>query len=157
MADDEAIASVRERLGMLLRTSPVGDRVVALEVVKEHVKALVGTDAATDERDQRPEISHVPQDWMHTLDAVQRAGEALRAREERITALETELNELRAESSEAVASLQAHVSSLQEQLASMDERRAHAEQWLRRLHEAVVEKLRVDHPIREEEGSRRTG
>ena len=143
MADDEAIASVRERLGMLLRTSP------------GHVKAVVGTDAATDERDQRPE--HVPQDWMHTLDAVQRAGDALRAREERITALETELNELRAESSEAVASLQAHVSSVQEQLASMDERRAHAEQWLRRLHEAVVEKLRVDYPIREEEGSRRTG
>ena len=125
--------------------------------MKEHVTAVVPTDAATVQRDQRPEISHAPQDWMHTLDAIHRASDALRARDERITALETELNELRAEASEALAALQAHISSLQEQLASMDERRAHAEQWLRRLHEAVVEKLRVDYPIREEEGSRRTG
>jgi hypothetical protein len=149
MADEDQMANIRERLGTLLRTGSAGDRIVELNVVND-VKAVVATG---------PDIAGQPvspQDWTHTLDAVHRASDVLRAREERITTLENELNELRAESSETVAALQSHVASLQEQLASMDERRVYAEQWLRRLHEAVIEKLRLDDPSREE-SSRRAG
>ena len=156
MANEEVIAAVRERLSSLLaggssESHPTRDQVVDRPVVQEDGAASPGAPVP-----QAIEPSRPPEDWSGTLDAVYRAAEVLRAREERIRALETELNQVREESAESVAALQAHAASLLEQLANMDERRARAEEWLLRLHSAIAERL-SPHKTVQDESSRLVG
>jgi hypothetical protein len=82
-----------------------------------------------------------PDDWSGTLDLVLRASEKLVASDERVRDLEVEVRELTESASQEMQQLWAQVADLQRQLNEADAGRRHAEDWLRRLTEAVRERF----------------
>jgi hypothetical protein len=82
-----------------------------------------------------------PDDWSGTLDLVLRASEKLVASDERVRDLEVEVRELTESASQEMQQLRAQVADLQRQLNEADAGRRHAEDWLRRLTEAVRERF----------------
>ena len=82
-----------------------------------------------------------PDDWSGTLDLVLRASEKLVGSDERVRDLEVEVRELTESASQDVQQLRAQLADLQRQLAEADAGRGHAEEWLRRLTEAVRERF----------------
>jgi len=81
-------------------------------------------------------------DWSGTLDLVLRASEKLVASEERVRDLEAEVRELTESASQEIEQLRAQVADLQRQLNDAEAGRRHAEDWLRRLNDAVRERFR---------------
>ncbi len=79
------------------------------------------------------------EDWTGTLDLVLRAGERLVESDARVRDLEVELRELTQSASDEIERLRAQLVDLQGQLASAEAGRRHAEDWLRRLTDAVRE------------------
>ncbi len=81
------------------------------------------------------------EDWSGTLDLVLRAGERLVASDERVRDLEGELRELTDTAALEIQQLRAQVADLQRQLNAEEAGRRHAEDWLRRLNDAVRERF----------------
>jgi len=80
-------------------------------------------------------------DWTGTLDLVLRASEKLVASEERVRDLEREVRELTETASLEIQQLRAQVADLQRQLHDAEAGRRHAEDWLRRLNDAIRERF----------------
>lgn len=80
-------------------------------------------------------------DWTETLDLIERTGAALTAREERTRELEGEVRELAERTTTEIQRLQAQIAALEERLHVSERRRTHAEDWLRRIHEAIVDRF----------------
>ena len=81
------------------------------------------------------------EDWTGTLDLVLRAGERLVESNARVRDLEIELRELTQSASDEIERLRAQLVDLQGQLAAAEAGRRHAEDWLRRLTDAVRERF----------------
>ncbi|KQP33778.1 hypothetical protein ASF49_07880 [Methylobacterium sp. Leaf104] len=78
-------------------------------------------------------------DWSASLDLIHEATAAIRISEERATELEQELERTVARALERATALEAQVAAAQTR-ADLAERRAEeAEEWLARLHDAVVD------------------
>ena len=84
------------------------------------------------------------QDWIGTLELVLRTGERLNASEARVRDLEAEVRELRETASLQLQQLGAQAADLQRQLQESEADRKHAEDWLRRLTDAVRERLDLE-------------
>ena len=80
-------------------------------------------------------------DWTETLELVHRAASRLVSTDERVRDLEAELRELGDSAAEEIQRLRAEVVDLQRQLDAADAGRRNAEEWLRRLHTAVLEQF----------------
>lgn len=91
-------------------------------------------------RDARPD-DHVGQDWSGTLDLVVRASDVLRAAEERVRELEASNRELAERAANQAEALQARILQAQVRADEAEQRRKEAEQWLRRIHGAIVDNL----------------
>ena len=85
-----------------------------------------------------------PDDWSGTLDLVLRASEKLVASDERVRDLEVELRELTESTSAQIDEMRAQVADLQRQLHEAEAGRRHAEEWLRRLTQAVRERFDLE-------------
>jgi chromosome segregation ATPase len=84
------------------------------------------------------------EDWSGTLDLVLRASEELVASVERVRDLEVEVRELTESASQEIQQLRSQVADLQRRLDDAQSRRQHAEDWLRRLTEAVRDRFDFD-------------
>ena len=131
----QRIATLRE----LLRRADVESEGVAQDDYRR--KPRPDVDAHPDDHRQ---ASSAGEDWSGTLDLVLRAGEKLVAGEERVRTLEAELRGLTESTSQAIQQLRAQVSDLQDQLDNAAAGRGHAEDWLRRLSDAVRERFNFE-------------
>ena len=96
-------------------------------------------DAALDRaRRQEPAADH---DWGETLHMVHRASELLKAAEERVRELENSNRELAERAAMQAEVLQGRVLQAQVRADEADQRRREAEEWLRRIHNAIAENL----------------
>jgi hypothetical protein len=82
-----------------------------------------------------------PGDWSGTLDLVLRASEKLVVSDERVRDLETEVRELSDAAALEIQQLRAQLADLQGQLTEAEAGRRHAVDWLRRLSDAVRDRL----------------
>ena len=89
----------------------------------------------------RPEDAPVDQDWGETLHMVHRASELLRAAEERVRELEDSNRELTERAAMQAEVLQSRVLQAQVRAEEAEQRRRDAEEWLRRIHNAIAENL----------------
>ncbi len=83
----------------------------------------------------------VDQDWGETLHMVHRASELLKAAEERVRELESSNRELAERATMQAEVLQGRVLQAQLRADEADQRRKEAEEWLRRIHNAIAENL----------------
>ena len=90
---------------------------------------------------EQPEAAPEGRDWTETLHLVHRAASRLVSTDERVRDLEAELRELSDSAAEEIQRLRAEVVDLQRQLDAAEGGRRHAEDWLRRLHTAVLEQF----------------
>jgi len=90
---------------------------------------------------EQPEAAPEGRDWTETLHLVHRAASRLVSTDERVRDLEAELRELSDSAAEEIQRLRAEVVELQRQLDAAEDGRRHAEDWLRRLHTAVLEQF----------------
>jgi small-conductance mechanosensitive channel len=98
----------------------------------------------------QPETAHEGKDWTETLELVHRAASRLVSTDERVRDLEAELRELSDSAAGEIQRLRAEVVDLQRQLDLAEAGRRHAEDWLRRLHTAVIEQFSAQlEPARE--------
>jgi hypothetical protein len=81
------------------------------------------------------------QDWGETLHMVHRASELLRAAEERVRELEASNRELAERAAMQAEVLQSRVLQAQVRAEEAEQRRREAEEWLRRIHNAIAENL----------------
>jgi hypothetical protein len=107
-------------------------RVVELDAASRNDPALHRA-----RRDQRA----TDRDWGETLDLVLRASELLKAAEERVRELETSNRELAERAAMQAEALQSRVLQAQVRAEEADQRRKEAEEWLRRIHNAIAENL----------------
>lgn len=96
-------------------------------------------DAALDRA--RAEQPAADQDWGETLHMVHRASELLKAAEERVRELEAGNRELAERAAMQAEALQSRVLQAQVRAEEADQRRKEAEEWLRRIHNAIAENL----------------
>jgi hypothetical protein len=82
--------------------------------------------------------------WSGTLDLVLRASEKLVASEERVRGLEAEVRELTEMAALEIQQLRAEIADLQRKLHDAEAGRRHAEDWLRRLNDAVRERFTLE-------------
>jgi hypothetical protein len=93
----------------------------------------------SDEALPAPANAGPKRDWSASLDLIHEATAAIRISEERAAELEQELERTVARALERATALEAQVAAAQSR-ADLAERRAdEAEEWLARLHDAVVE------------------
>jgi chromosome segregation ATPase len=81
------------------------------------------------------------EDWSGTLDLINSARDRLVTTEHRVGDLERELNGVRHDANDQIERLQTQVAELQRDLTEALEGRRHAEDWLRRLNDAVRERF----------------
>ena len=77
-------------------------------------------------------------DWSASLDLIHEATEAIRISEERSSELEQELERTAARALERAETLEAQLAAAQNRAELAERRAAEAEEWLARLHDAVV-------------------
>ena len=92
------------------------------------------------ERGRRQEPA-ADQDWGETLHMVHRASELLRAAEARVRELEDSNRELADRAAMQAEVLQSRVLQAQVRAEEAEQRRREAEEWLRRIHNAIAENL----------------
>jgi hypothetical protein len=110
---------------------------------------IVGARRSTQQAEPSPNESEPEQldaavegkDWTETLELVHRAASRLVSTDERVRDLEAELRELSDSAAEEIQRLRAEVVDLQRQRDIAEAGRRHAEDWLRRLHTAVLEQF----------------
>lgn len=78
-------------------------------------------------------------DWSASLDLIHEATAAIRISEERASELEDELERTLAQSRAREAALEAQIALAQQRAEAAEQRAAEAEEWLARMHDAVVE------------------
>jgi hypothetical protein len=115
-----------------LRTGTEGSRVVELDPGSRSEAALERA------RRQEPEVD---QDWGETLHMVHRASELLKAAEERVRELENSNRELAERAAMQAEVLQSRVLQAQVRTEEAEQRRREAEEWLRRIHNAIADNL----------------
>lgn len=107
------------------------------EVQDDYRRKPQHVDATPQNRVADGETAPSGNDWTGTLDLVLRAGESLIAGQERVRDLEAEVRDLSESASLEIQQLRAEVADLQRQLHEAEAGRWHAEDWLRRLTDAV--------------------
>lgn len=88
-----------------------------------------------------PEKADAPaakRDWSSSLDLIHEATAAIRISEERASELEQELERTVAQALERAQFLEAQVAAAQSRAEAAEKRAGEAEEWLARLHDAVV-------------------
>jgi predicted RNase H-like nuclease (RuvC/YqgF family) len=81
------------------------------------------------------------QDWGQTLDLVQRASDVLKSAEQRVRELEESNRSLAERAAREAEVLEARVLQAQIRAEDAEQRRRDAEEWLRRIHNAILEHL----------------
>jgi chromosome segregation ATPase len=138
---DERLSTLRELLRRAEHDSTDGSEEDFRRKPQHGVVAPLRIGAAP----ERPDAGS-GDDWSGTLDLVLRASEKLVASEERVRDLEVEVRELTESAAQEIQQLRAQVAVLQHQLSDADAARQHAEDWLRRLTEAVRERFDLNAP-----------
>ncbi|KQP92365.1 hypothetical protein ASF60_16925 [Methylobacterium sp. Leaf113] len=91
-------------------------------------------------RDVTPGAEAGPRrDWSASLDLIHEATAAIRISEERAAELEQELERTVTRALERASALEAQVAAAQSRAEQAERRAEEAEEWLARLHDAVVE------------------
>ena len=80
-------------------------------------------------------------DWNETLELIERTGTAISARDERTRELEAEVRDLADRTTQEIQRLQAEIATLEDRLQASEARRTHAEEWLRRVHDAIIDRF----------------
>jgi hypothetical protein len=113
-----------------VRTGAEASRVVELDPGSRSEAAVA--------RRQEPDVD---QDWGETLHMVHRASELLKAAEERVRELENSNRELAERAAMQAEVLQSRVLQAQVRTEEAEQRRREAEEWLRRIHNAIADNL----------------
>lgn len=87
---------------------------------------------------ERPAPAAGQRNWSSALDLIHEATAAIRIAEERASELEQELERTVAQALERARLLEAQIASAQNRADAAEKRAAEAEDWLARLHDAVV-------------------
>jgi hypothetical protein len=132
-------AVIRSRLGGIdddARVRPPEEATRIVELDPAIRAAIAGA------RESRRDAS-AEQDWGETLQMVHRASDLLRAAEERVRELEASNRDLAERAAMQAEALQGRLLQAQVRADEAEQRRKEAEEWLRRIHGAIVENLGV--------------
>jgi hypothetical protein len=139
MGTQERLSSLKDLLRRAERAAPAGPDEDYRRRRNFEDGAATPSEAAT--AGQVAPTASPSEDWSGTLDLVTAAANRLVTTEERVRDVGRELHRVRETTSQEIARLEAEVAELQRDLTEALEGRRHAEDWLRRLTDAVRERF----------------